>query len=213
MTVRQPDAHAWAEVWLPQRGWVRIDPTAAVSPNRIERSIAVAPTTEPMLGGLINLHTGRGSWIAALRFRWDALDNSWNQWVLNYTPERQKNLLRSLGFGNIGWQTMALLMCLVGAIVMLIIAVPLLAGRRGSDPIEALYASLCRRMGRRGFPRHPHEGPRTYANRLLEQSALTPAMHETLRRFLSLYEQTRYGHPASLADALSQLKTLLNRIR
>lgn len=213
MTVRQSDAHAWAEVWLPQRGWVRIDPTAAVSPNRIERNVAIAPMTEPMLGGLINLHTGRGSWIAALRFRWDALDNSWNQWVLNYTPERQKNLLRSLGFGNIGWQTMVLLMCAVGAIVMLIIAVPLLAGRRGSDPVEALYASLCRRMERRGFPRRPHEGPRTYANRLLEQSTLTPAMHETLRRFLSLYEQTRYGHSASPADALSQLKTLLNRIR
>lgn len=213
MTVRQSDAHAWAEVWLPQRGWVRVDPTAAVSPSRIERSVAVAPTTEPMLGGLINLDTGRDSWIAALRFRWDALDNSWNQWVLNYTPERQKNLLHSLGFGNIGWPTMVLLMCAIGAIAMLIVAVPLLAGRRNSDPVEALYAVLCKRMERRGFPRNPHEGPRTYAGRLSANAALAPAVQEALQGFLSLYEQTRYGHPASRSDALSQLNILLNQIR
>lgn len=213
MTVRQSDAHAWAEVWLARRGWVRVDPTAAVSPNRIERSVAIAPTTEPMLGGLINLDTGRDSWIAALRFRWDALDNSWNQWVLNYTPERQKNLLQSLGFGNIGWPTMVLLMCAIGAIAMLIVAVPLLAGRRNSDPVEALYAALCRRMERRGFPRNPHEGPRTYAGRLSANAALAPDVQEALQGFLSLYEQTRYGHPASRSDALSQLNILLNQIR
>lgn len=214
MTVRQSDAHAWSEVWLPQRGWVRIDPTAAVSPDRIERNVAVAPTTEPMLGGLINLQTGRGSWIAAMRFRWDALNNSWNQWVLNYTPERQKDLLQSLGFGNIGWSTMLLLMCAVGAVVMLAIAIPLLVGRRNSDPVEALYASLRRKMARRGLSHRPHEGPGTYGQRLLADPALASPVRQALQQFLSLYEQTRYGRPAaSRSDVLSQLKTLLNRIR
>lgn len=215
MTVRQSDAHAWAEVWIAQRGWVRIDPTAAVSPDRIQRSVAVAASTEPVFGGLINLNAGHGSLLGKLRFRLDAINNSWNQWVLNYTPERQKSLLRSLGFGNINWQTMTLLMCAIGALVMLVIAVPLLADRRKIDPVEAVYATLCRQMARQGYPRHAHEGPRAYARRLLgADTALTQEKKHALRNFLALYEQNRYGRPASTrSDVLSKLKSLLNQIR
>ena len=214
MTVRQSDAHAWAEVWIAQRGWVRVDPTAAVSPDRIQRSVAVASPTEPVFGGLINFNTGQDSVLGKLRFRWDAINNGWNQWVLNYTPERQKSLLRSLGFGNIGWQTMTLLMCAIGAVVMLVIAVPLLADRRKLDPVDAVYATLCKSMARRGYPRQEHEGPRAYARRLLRADALTKDKKHALRDFLALYEQSRYGHPASLrSDVLSKLKLLLNQIR
>src|ERR1039457_5975328 len=49
MIVRQSDAHAWAEVWLKGRGWVRFDPTAAASPVRVESGIAAAvPATDPL---------------------------------------------------------------------------------------------------------------------------------------------------------------------
>ena len=40
LMVHQYDAHAWTEVWLAERGWVRIDPTLAVAPERIERSVS-----------------------------------------------------------------------------------------------------------------------------------------------------------------------------
>ncbi|HWU96942.1 MAG TPA: DUF3488 and transglutaminase-like domain-containing protein [Oxalicibacterium sp.] len=215
MTVRQSDAHAWAEVWIAQHGWIRVDPTAAVSPDRIQRSVVVAAATEPVFGGLINLNIGHDSFVGRLRFRWDAINNGWNQWVLNYTPERQKGLLRSLGFGNIDWQTMTLLMCAIGAIVMLAIAAPLLADRRKVDPVDAVYVALCRQMARRGYPRHPHEGPRAYARRLLRVDAtLTEEKKQALRNFLALVEQSRYGRPASSrSDVLSKLKSLLNRIR
>jgi transglutaminase-like putative cysteine protease len=215
LTVRQSDAHAWAEVWIVQRGWVRVDPTAAVSPDRVQRSVAVAAPTEPVFGGLINLNIGQDSVFGKLRFRWDAINNSWNQWVLNYTPERQKSLLRSLGFDNINWQTMTLLMCAIGAIVMLVIAVPLLADRRKIDPVDAVYAAFCRQMARRGHPRHAHEGPRGYARRLIGGDvALTQEKKHALRNFLALYEQSRYGRPASTrSDVLSKLKSLLNQIR
>jgi hypothetical protein len=215
MTVRQSDAHAWAEVWIAQRGWVRIDPTAAVSPDRIQRNVAVASPTEPVFGGLINLHIGRDSILGKLRFRWDAINNGWNQWVLNYTPERQKSLLRSLGFDNISWQKMTLLMCAIGGIVMLVIAVPLLADRRKVDPVDAVYAVFCRQMARHGHPRHAHEGPRAYARRLLRTDvARTQEKKHALRNFLALYEQSRYGRPASAqSDVLSKLKSLLNQIR
>lgn len=101
-TVRQSDAHAWAEVWLAGRGWVRVDPTAAVAPGRT--------------GSLQRLQTPRGALTSALlgsvspafalnmRAAWDAVNNRWNQWVLNYTQQRQLDLLKNLGFESPGWE-------------------------------------------------------------------------------------------------------------
>lgn len=74
MTLRQSDAHAWAEVWLPGQGWLRVDPTSAVAPERVERGMSVAmPRT--MLGGLLTVDLNRNSWLATLRYRWDAVAN------------------------------------------------------------------------------------------------------------------------------------------
>jgi transglutaminase-like putative cysteine protease len=214
LTVRQSDAHAWAEVWLPQRGWVRVDPTAAVSPDRIERNVDAAQASEPILGGLINMDTGRDSLLSRLRFRWDAINNGWNQWVLNYTPERQKNLLRSLGFDNIGWQTLALLAAAAGAAIMLAIGIPMLISRSRRDPIERVYAAFCKRMTRYGMPPHLYEGPRSYGSRLASSSLPVDSKH-AVEQFLALLETARYAalDHASRIALLPQLITLLNRIR
>ena len=82
---------------------MRIDPTAVIAPERISRDTSTAASAEPVLGGLVNANSGTASWLRSMRFQWEAINNSWNQWVLNYTPDEQKNLLRSLGFGNIDW--------------------------------------------------------------------------------------------------------------
>ncbi|MEO0972652.1 MAG: DUF3488 and transglutaminase-like domain-containing protein, partial [Pseudomonadota bacterium] len=90
LTVRQSDAHAWSEVWLPERGWVRFDPTAYVAPERIESGIDEA---------LPELRTGFGSlpvW-QGLRHTWDGANHAWNDWVLGYGPSRQNRLMESLG--------------------------------------------------------------------------------------------------------------------
>jgi len=214
LTVRQSDAHAWAEVWLPARGWIRIDPTAMVSPERIRRDVDAAEASEPILGGLITMNAGRGSLLAALRYRWDALNNGWNQWVLNYTPQRQKSLLRSLGLDNIAARLLAL-SAAVAAALMLAFALLALANRRKADPVELAYDQLCRRLARRGMPRLPHEGPRSYCRRLSDSSALLPETKSAAERFLTLLETVRYAAPdtASRASLLAQLKNLLNRIR
>jgi hypothetical protein len=150
-----------------------------------------------------------------LRFRWDAVNNGWNQWVLNYTPQRQKSLLRSLGFDNIGWQMLVLLTVLVSTAIMLVIAIPLLLNRGRRDPIERVYESLCKRMARRGLPPHLHEGPRTYAGRLLAASSLSVDSKNAIKQFLALLEKARYAAPdqSMRASLLSQLKNLLNRIQ
>ncbi len=216
MIVRQSDAHAWTEVWLAQQGWVRIDPTAVIAPERISRDTTTTGLAEPVLGGLVNANSDTASWLRSMRFQWEAINNSWNQWVLNYTPDEQKNLLRSLGFGNIDWQTLVLLLLLAGGTVMAALAALLLGARRKVDPLEIAYTQFCKHMARRGYPRHTHEGPRTYALRLLAaDTAMTYKHKHATGKFMTLYEQVRYGRAEHLspADTLATLKSLLTQIR
>ena len=212
LTVRQSDAHAWAEVWLRPRGWVRIDPTAAVAPERIERNGSPA-TRRPVFGGLIELDLQRQPWLGAIRQRLDALGNGWNQWVLNYTPQRQKSLLEALGFTRTDWSMLTLLMGAASGLVLLVVVLPLLWKRRRVDPVEALYQRLSQRMARFGLARQIHEGPHTYAARACAaESRLPPKKQVALRRFMGLYEQARYGDHGS-AQGGSERRRLLRQLK
>ncbi len=215
LTVRQSDAHAWAEVWLHKRGWVRVDPTAAVAPERIEQNLAslIPPTA---LGGLMTLDASKSmlvtQWLR-LRHGWEALNNSWNQLVLSYTLDRQRDMLRRLGFERGDWAVLAGLLG-VGMVISLAITALLTGWRqKRHDPLEALYQSLCHKMARRGLPRMPHEAPRTYSARLTApESPLEPRQKAAVARFLSAYEALRYGVPIT-PITLAQLKNLLSECR
>ncbi|GAB3538984.1 protein-glutamine gamma-glutamyltransferase TgpA [Noviherbaspirillum agri] len=216
-TVRQSDAHAWTEVWVEGRGWLRVDPTAAVAPSRIERNLSsVIP--RQMLGGLVTLDGSRSTWAAAwlkMRQNWDAVNNAWNQWVLNYTPEKQKSFLQSLGFDDVDWRTMTAAMVALGALAMAAGVLPLMLRERRRDPLDALYESFCRSLGRHGLPRAPHEGPRSYAARLTAIGSPLPAQRKAaVARFLERYETVRYGGTGKTpTSAISELKTLLAECR
>lgn len=212
LTVRQSDAHAWSEVWLAGRGWVRVDPTAAVAPERVDGNLARAlPERTPFgLPGLDALIGGSGSLLASLRFNWHALDNTWDQWVLDYNPERQRGALEELGwiFGN--WRSM------LGAtsIAALLWLARTLRQRRGRDPLEALYRDFCRLQAKRGRARAAHEGPHGYAARL----AALPGPAEkkaAAARFLAIYGAIKYGvvTPHQKATSLKTLTSLLIQSR
>lgn len=217
LVVRQYDAHAWAEVWLENRGWVRVDPTAAVAPNRVEMNMSsVMPRR--YLGGLFTLQGSGNPLLAQLqkvRQNWDAITNAWNQWVLNYTPQQQRNFLQSLGFDNVDWRTMASLMFVFGSIAVAIVVLPLLLHERKRDPMEAVYDAFCKRVAKRGFPRAIHEGPRSYRARLTsEASQLSSEQKAALARFLEFYETVRYGASEHARPAaVARLKSLLAECR
>ncbi len=213
MTVRQSDAHAWAEIWLDKRGWLRIDPTAAVAPSRIDFDLS---RTLPRSGlaGMLNLNQGSSSWLASWRFNWDAVANGWNQWVLNYSPDKQKSFMKSLGLNDVNWQTLALLLLVTGALVVAVIAVPLVTNRQKIDPIQAVYLRFCKTMARKGLARAPHEGPRDYRIRIMQAESALPAAKKTAaERFLTCYERAQYGTVSDFpATAIvAQLKSLLNQ--
>ena len=107
-TVRQSDAHAWAEVWIAGRGWTRVDPTGAVSPGRVgafQRLRAPQGAFATAMGTVI------GPGLAQhLRAVWEAANSGWNQWVLNYTQSRQLDLLKALGFESPSWQDLTMVL-------------------------------------------------------------------------------------------------------
>jgi transglutaminase-like putative cysteine protease len=213
VTVRQSDAHAWAEVWLGRRGWVRVDPTAAVAPERVRRGLAQAiPPRAPFgiegLGRLMGLDGERDSLLARLRFSLDAINNGWNQWVLNYTPQRQQGLLDRLQSALLDWHNAALLL-LGGALLG---GLRLLHKYRGRDPVDALYSALCKRLDELGLPRAPHEGPSAYAARIAG-AGLEPRRAAAAAEFLSRYSAWRYARARPDAALAATLKRLLSQLR
>ena len=208
LSVRQSDAHAWAEIWLEGRGWRRIDPTGAVAPERIRSNLAGAlPQTGPFgLGPLINLQNDPNSWLAQLRFGIGAMNNAWNQWVLDYNPDRQRSFLEELGtaFGN------ARTLAGVALSAALLLWLRRQRALQPPDPLDALYLTFCQQQARHGMARAPDEGPLSYAARLRGLPA-SPEKHAAMDQFLDLYGALKYGGagPDARTASLKTLKTLL----
>ncbi len=208
MTVRQSDAHAWTEVWLPAEGWMRVDPTAAVAPERIELSMADALPDSDLVPGRFMRSLPL---LLELQQRWDALDSAWNEWVLAYGPERQIAFLRSLGVNNPDWRALA---ALLGVSVMLILGVIALWTawhyRPGAgDRVQRMYKQFIDRLARRGIRREPWEGPLVLAERAQRQlPAYAGAIHSITRSYIRL----RYEERCSDSELL-RFKRLLKGFR
>jgi protein-glutamine gamma-glutamyltransferase len=206
MIVRQSDAHAWVEAWLKGRGWVRYDPTAAVSPVRVESGVAAAvPATDP----LPLLARTSMLWLIEMRYNWDALANKWNQLVLGYNPERQREFLTRVGMSEPSWENMALtLFWGVGGLLALL-AAWLLRRMRTIDPVQKLWLRFCARLEKKGSPRAAHEGPADFVARAAERY---PAAAERIRAIGARYIALRYGERAD-PRLLAELRTLVRAFR
>ena len=209
--IRQSDAHAWSEVWLKGEGWVRIDQTAAVAPERVTQNLARAIPQKGLAGFMGQAFSGI-SWVKGLHMRWDALNNSWNQWILNYNQNTQRNLLDSLGFKNFDWGQISLLFFMCGCVLISVIALPLVLNKPTISPLDRLYFSFCSRMEKLAVARKIDEGPQAYLGRLrneLPGDKLTPVEH-----FLNFYTTAKYGkHDLSDRSVTQRLKVLLAACR
>jgi protein-glutamine gamma-glutamyltransferase len=200
MVIRQADAHAWAEVWLEGSGWTRVDPTAAAIPIRVELGVtAAAPTEVPLL-----MRSGL-DWLKGLRNNWDALTNQWNQWVLGYNPDRQREMLSRLGMKQPSWETMTLVLFWSVGSVLLLVALWLLRGMRREDPVQRAWLRFCDKLARAGLSRANAEGPLDYAGRVARR---LPARENEVRAITALYVDQRYGPVADL-ESLARLKSLV----
>jgi len=188
--VRQSDAHAWAEVWQEGAGWMRVDPTGAIAPERVGQFHRLAP--QP---GLIAGAIGAMSPTLSLNLRatWEAINNSWNQWVLNYTQSRQLDLLRHIGFDAPSLQDLALVLLGLLVTVSLAGAGWTLWERSQHDPWLRLLGRARAKLRQAGIDVPDAAPPRQMAERLSDRFG--PGA-EAARDWLLRLEAQRYAKSA-----------------
>jgi len=196
--VRQSSAHAWAEYWQPGIGWTRADPTAAVAPDRVSRSINLAAPPGLVAGALRNVSP---ELLTRLRNAWEATNNRWNQWVLSYSRGSQLELLKRLGIDTPSWEDLALL--LLGSLSSLALAGALWAwwDRRRIDPWVRQRQGLRAQLARVGLASAAHEPPRSLAARVRQEIGASGDAG-TLAELLERLDAQRYSRrPAARPDA------------
>lgn len=206
LVVRQYDAHAWTEVWLGERGWVRLDPTAISAPRRIADNLAAAVPAGDALPMLARTDL---AWLRDMRNRFDAVANGWNQWVLGYTPERQREFLESLGLKTPDWQTLTVILTVLSGVVMLLLAAWILYQRQRSDPARRAWLSFTRRLARQGVHWQEWEGPRDFARRA---GGELPLHADSIAAIANAYARLRYA-PRPAAGDLDALNALIRNFR
>jgi transglutaminase-like putative cysteine protease len=165
-TLRHSDAHAWAEVWQEGAGWVRVDPTGAISPDRVGQFQRLAPQPG-LFAGAINVMSP--TLAQNLRAAWEAVNNGWNQWVLNYTQSRQLDLLKNLGFEAPSLQDLATVLLALLVVASLAGAGWTLWERSQHDPWLRLLGQARARMKKAGIEVPDAMPPRQMAARLAER--------------------------------------------
>jgi transglutaminase-like putative cysteine protease len=193
-TIRQSDAHVWTEVWVADRGWTRVDPTAAVMPGRVGASQRLQAPRGAIASVIGTMSPGLA---ASLRSAWEALNNSWNQWVLNYTQSKQLNLLKNLGFDAPSWEDLGYV--LIGVIVLVSLGGALwtLWEKRQHDPWLRLLSRARAKLRQAGLDIPPSQPPRQIATLVKQRlgpqgSAEAAAVYDWLLRL----EAQRYARPS-----------------
>jgi transglutaminase-like putative cysteine protease len=208
--IRQSDAHAWAETWLSGKGWWRVDPTAAVAPERIEHGIDPAIQ---LAGAPVRFETDEEGLLSRgwrrLRYSLDVMSSHWDQWVLSYGPELQREVLRALGFSQPSWREMSLTLTLLVSALLIGIAGWMLTKRPlPSDPVLRAYRIFSARVARLGIARRPAEGPRDFSRRII---AARPDLASQVNPITESFILLRYGCPVAPAGRIDRLQRLVRR--
>jgi len=190
LIVKQSDAHVWVEIWQRHSGWIRIDPTAAVAPDRVARALSnVLASGQTRLAGLT-------AWVHRLRLGWDNISSQWQAWFSGYAYRQQQALLARLGISSAGLGRTAKALGLMAGLLCLSVAALLAwhlrSARVKPDRVHALYHRFCSRLQHAGLPaRHPGMGPRDYAN---QATARRPDLINEIAAITDLYIRLRYGN-------------------
>ncbi|MDP3818873.1 MAG: DUF3488 and transglutaminase-like domain-containing protein [Methylotenera sp.] len=188
LIVRQSDAHAWAEVWLQDKGWTRVDPTSAVSPSRIESGIAAALPDSDLLPLLSRQDYPM---LKKLTLNWDAVNNGWNQWVLGYDQNTQLALLKKILHKDIAWEDIGLILVSTMIALMLLVSYFLLRNNAAAlDPVKKIYQQFLKKLSKAGVNKLAHEGAVGFGERAAKA---LPDQSIEIQEISALYSSIQYA--------------------
>ena len=191
LEVRQANAHAWAEVWIKNKGWVRFDPTASIAPDRIEQGVNVE---EQVSQGAVNftpiqIDNKAVEWFQEMRQVWKSIDYSWQRWVINYDAANQMRFLSSLGVADLK----AMLFWMLGfvGVIMMILAAFLLKNRqKTTDKVLLTYQQFCQKLSKSKLERRDNEGAADFS---IRACLSLPEQQLEINTITQLYLRLRYG--------------------
>ena len=210
LEIRQANAHAWTEVWLQNRGWVRIDPTTAVAPQRIEQDVNI---DMQIASGEVNftpitIDSSSINWFKQARNLWNSADYSWQRWVINYNRANQEKFLSS--FGIEGIKSMIYWLTAIIALLTAILALMLLRNKQNpTDKARLIYTKFCKKLAKEGIDRAVGEGARDFATRAKNAN---PQKADAIEKITALYIKTRYGKNPT-GDDLKNLAELTSAFK
>lgn len=192
LVVRQSDAHVWNEVWLSGKGWVRVDPTLAIAPQRIEGGMQSSVPPEELPGFLAIRKWGSVSQVIRdILFAWDMLSTQWDIWFMGFSAMEQEELLSKIGVRAQTWKIQAAALCLS---IILILALGFLLAKirkpkKNRDIILENYRKFCKKLSRIGLPKASYQGPLDYADDVISKR---PDIQTEVKAITDLYIHLRY---------------------
>ena len=211
VAVRQFDAHAWAEVWLAGRGWVRVDPTSAVAPERIEDGLEAAVDEGFLEGSPLSLLHYQTLWITDLRLQLSALGHYWDSWVVGYNPSMQVSLLsrfiEDVSVTKLGAMMLAAVFAVIGALAVYLL---LTSRRQKLAPVDEAYLAFCAVLARRGLERQAGEGPMDYAVRI---GIGNPDIRDLVDAVTQIYVGSAYATETPSTEQLKDLRRAIRSLR
>jgi len=194
LIVRQSDAHAWSEVYLNEKGWVRVDPTAAIPPGNIENTADALRLNSNLKKPDYLFET---NWLSEqlkqTRFAWDAINNRWNQWVLGYNNKKQKAFFTAIGIEEISWQGLSQLLFGFLTLLTAILAFVVFSNKtknKTKDEAQEAYLKFLNKMKKQGLIKRESEGADDFAKRAIKK---LPQHKTKITAISRLYQKLRYG--------------------
>ncbi|WP_442498179.1 transglutaminase TgpA family protein [Methylobacter sp. sgz302048] len=211
LEIRQAHAHAWTEVWLQDKGWVRIDPTAAIAPERIEQDVNV---DQQVASGIVTFVSPNSQklvafdWLKQTHQLWNSADYSWQRWVINYNSMSQLQLLSWWGIQNA--KTMLYSMLGLIALMTAVLGWFLLHRKpKKTDSALRLYNRFCKKLVHQGFIRSESEGARDFAERVKSK---LPEKSAQIDQITDVFIKLRYGQGSGPED-LKRLHKLVMQFK
>jgi len=205
LLVRRSDAHAWSEVWMKGRGWVRFDPTAAVRPERVDLGAEAAAAGHGRNEGWLD-----SAWLRGIRDRWDVVNQWWSKGVIGFDALRQQGLLQPFGVMRADVSDLATVLAAGCALLAAAALGWAMFQRRDGDVVDAWMRKLQGKLSRAGVVRRASEGPRHY---LARAARALPGQRHALERLSELYLRLRYASDEPPPESLDRFRRAVKEFK